>query len=137
MNLNKEILVYGNELIPEDKLAIIIGQSLSQDTEINNNFKIQLYASPDDVIKSSYEEIIVLDVAKGINDVMIIKNLENLKHDKIYSSHDLNLGIYLKIFQNMKAIHNKKFWIIAIPYDWYDKIDLAQNKVKSILKELI
>ncbi len=60
-------------------------------------------------------DLTILDVAEGITRVVIITDLEELEARKVYSMHDFDLALTLRILLKIKAIISVR--IIAIPVD--------------------
>ena len=116
-----KILCFGSEMIKEDKLALEIADELGVETVKCTH--------ADDVLKFRDEkEITILDVAKGIDEVKVIDDLNKLKNKNIISLHDFDLAEMLKI---MKEVYNTKVKIIAIPYGVQK--EKAIKEVKKIL----
>jgi Ni,Fe-hydrogenase maturation factor len=71
-------------------------------------------------------ELIIIDTVVGINEVIVINDIEKLKTDKIYSMHDFDLAFNLKLLKKIGKL--KKVTIFGVP----QKI----NK-KEALKQLV
>ena len=129
------IFIYGNETLELDNLAVRIGHRLMKDSELKKRLKFCFSNEPDIILKTKTKKILILDVAKGIEDIQIITNreLDVLVTKKIYSLHDLNLGVFIKILNSTGELKGKELMIIAVPYDWHNRFETAFEKVKDIL----
>ena len=103
----KKIFCFGNEFIEQDSLAKTIADEIKE-------YKIIKCNKPDDLIH--YEDlnnVIILDVVKGIDKPMLITDPDQLKTNQSISAHDFDLGFYLKLLKETGKIKNIK--IIGIP----------------------
>ena len=123
----RKVLCFGNEYIEGDQIAKKIGKEISVD-----GFDFVLSDSVSDVLDSK-DEIIILDVVKGINEVKVIGNMDDLAVFKSLSCHDLDLGFYLKLLKETGKIGDVK--IVGIPYGDKD-LEKIKGEVKKILKEI-
>lgn len=119
------LLVFGNEYLKEDNLAIEISK------ELKLNIDIERCYSVDNIFNYyNYERIFVLDVVKNIDKVTLIKNIDKIKEHKLFSLHDFDLGFFLKL---MKELGNlKEIKIIGIPQK--GNKELIKNDVLNIIK---
>jgi len=124
-----KIFCFGNEFIKDDALGKEIADML-----IKEGVDVVKCNYPDELIEwnGDLSEIVIVDVVKGINEVMIIEDLEMLKERTLNSAHDFDLGTFLLIMKEMGEI--KKVKIIGLPING-DK-ERVFEKVKEILKTL-
>lgn len=104
--MKKIILYFGNELIKEERLIFRIVKELEKQLP---SFNFIHCTSPEEILW--YKNPIILDIAKGIEDVKMI-SIDDLKSRKIFTLHDFDLNFFLKIG---KKLGIKKIKIIAIP----------------------
>lgn len=124
------ILCFGNEFVEMDKLPIVLYRELKDKIP---GVEFILCESLNEILDYlNYERVFILDTVKGIKDVSIIYNVECLKERKIYTPHDFDLSLYLKLLNRTKKIKNLK--IIGIPVG-YDK-EKAKGKIKELLNKL-
>lgn len=133
----KKVFIYGNEMLEIDNLAIVIGKLLKNDKELDKDFEFIIGIEPDVILNTGSQSIIILDVAKGINDIVLITDLNSLKTNTVFSSHDLNLGFYLKLLENFNNFHKSEIKIIAIPNNWHNRTKNVYERVKNILNKFI
>ncbi len=114
----KSIYVFGNEYLAEDSFARKISERLAK------NFHIIHSRSPDDLLDAAEDEIIILDVVKGIDEPVVITDIKQLKTRNIVSLHDFDLGFFLNLLKELGM--DKKFKIIGIPQKG-DMADIAKR----------
>jgi len=123
------VLCFGSEFVEMDKLPIILYRELRERIP---SVEFILCDSLNEILDYiDYERVFILDTVKGIKDVSIIDDLDVLKERKIYTLHDFDLSLYLKLVNKIKKIKNLK--IIGIPID-YNKED-AKEKIIDILTQ--
>ena len=123
------VLCFGNEFVEMDRLPIILYRELRNKIP---NVDFVLCESLNEILDYlNYERVFILDTVKGIKDVSIIDDIEILKERKIYTLHDFDLSLYLKLINRIKKIKNLK--IIGIPVG-YDKGD-AKEKIENLLRQ--
>lgn len=124
-----KILVFGNLLVDGDSLPLkLLPKLRARFSEIE--FK-ELDAA--ESLESEGRDLIILDSAQGIEKVERIKDFEKIQTSRIYSMHDFDLGLTLKLLKKMKKIDSIR--IIAVPTRHsYRK---ALTEVTKIIKNLI
>lgn len=126
MNKKTTIYIFGNPLLDFDNLPIKLVPKL-QERLPSINFIIQ---DPNENTKPSEKgALIIIDTVMGINEVIVINDIEKLKTDKIYSMHDFDLAFNLKLLKKIGKL--KKVTIFGVPSKINKKIALEQL-VKSI-----
>jgi len=120
----KTIYVFGNPLVKEDSLPLKLINKLKK------KFPLLQFKEFDTVEDLELEEELnIIDTVKGIKKVELIKDIEKISTNRIYSLHDFDLGYNLKLFKKMKMID--KVRIFGIPSSIKEKEAFEQ------LKELI
>ena len=118
-----KILVFGNPLVEEDSLALKIAKVLAKKfPEID--FK-ELDAVEE--IQNEGKNPVILDVVQGIRKPVLLSNFDQLKTEKIYSMHDFDLGMTLKLLKKLGFIETVK--IIAVPISYDKKKALEETKI--------
>jgi Ni,Fe-hydrogenase maturation factor len=126
-NIRPLILVFGNEFIEQDNLAIQISKELKLD-----NVDIERCYSVNDLFKyQAYQNIFILDVVRNLEEVALIENIDIIKTHRLYSLHDFDLGFFLKLMKQVGEL--KKIRIIGIPQK--AEKEIIKKKIKGILKK--
>ena len=126
-----KILVFGNELVKEDSLAVkLIPRLKEQFPDIE--FK---HIDPCENLEAEIEKgkLGILDVVQGIKKVIVIKDIEQIKQDKIYSMHDFDLAFNLKILHKVGKLREVE--IIGIPQDIGEEDAFSQ--IQLILRKCV
>jgi Ni,Fe-hydrogenase maturation factor len=107
------VLYFGNELIPEDRLAIeVVGQL--KDTFPKIDF-IHCH-SPEDILNyKDYKKIVIVDVSPNVDDLTVVENLDALKKRDLFTLHDFDLNFFLKLAEKTGDLKTKDVKIIALP----------------------
>ncbi|MBW3012921.1 hypothetical protein KY325_02720 [Candidatus Woesearchaeota archaeon] len=121
-----KIYCFGNQDIEEDKLALELADEL-----VVKGFEFVKCTSPD-FLQTEDKVLVILDVVKDIDDVIIINDIDKIKQYNIVSTHDLDLGFHLKLLKEMGEL--QKLTIIGLP-PRMDK-EKAKQKIRILLKEL-
>ena len=116
----KNLYVFGNEFLEDDKLARNVSFHLK------DSFKIIHCTSPDELMEAEDAEIIILDVVKGIEKTIIINDPAQIKTRSLISLHDFDLGFFLNLMKEMGI--KKKVKIIGIPAE--GNTELIASEVK-------
>ncbi len=123
---NKTIYIFGNPLLNFDNLPIKLAPELQKKFP-DINFIIQ---DPNENIKPSADgELIIIDTVVGIDEVVIINNVEKLEIEKIYSMHDFDLAFNLKLLKKIGKL--KKVAIFGVPPELN-----KQTALEQLLKKL-
>ena len=124
----KKILVFGNPYLEEDNLAVKIGKTLNIP-----GFEVEHCSNPDDLLNYELENVIILDVAKGIGKVDVFDDIDSLEFSVIFSLHDFDLSYFLKLLKETGKV--EKVNVIGIPQG-YDE-DKALKEVKDLVKGFV
>lgn len=118
-----KLYVFGNKLIEDDSMPFKIMEELQKDIpEIE-------FLDYDDFQFGASRDVNILDTAKGIEKVMLIKDIEKLKQNKIYSLHDFDIASEIKLMKKIGKIDNVN--IFAIPQN------ITKEKALEELKPLL
>jgi len=121
-----KILVFGNPLLKQDSLPIKLIPKLKQKFP---NIEFKEIDPTEDLDKQS-KNLIILDTIKNINKITIIDDIDKLKTNKLYSMHDFDLALNLKLLKKLNIINSVK--IIGIP------TEIEENKtIEEISRILI
>ncbi|MFH0971416.1 MAG: hypothetical protein V1835_02505 [Candidatus Micrarchaeota archaeon] len=109
--MNK-ILVFGNPLVPEDSTPIKILPKL-QKAFPGIEFK-ELDAA--EQVEDEGKNLVIIDSVSGINKIEVIEDLNSIQLQKIYSMHDFDLGITLKLLKKMGRIDSVMIFGVPLKY---------------------
>ena len=130
----KKILCFGNPHIKEDSLALKLADKLTR-TVNKPEFEFIKCTNPEEITDIDQDHLIILDVAKGIKETTLIRDIDQLTHRtgfNMTSMHDFDLGFYLKLMKSLNKIKN--ILIIGIPYNY--QLDKAEQELIKILKKI-
>ncbi len=108
----KKILVFGNPLVPEDSTPLRILPELRKafpDLE----FK-ELDAA--EQVEDEGRELAIIDSVSGIGKIEMIEDLDSIRMQKIYTMHDFDLGITLKLLKRMGKIDSVLIFGVPLKY---------------------
>ncbi|MEM4268354.1 MAG: hypothetical protein QXK37_06015 [Candidatus Woesearchaeota archaeon] len=106
-----DVFVFGSTHVPGDDFAIQIAKDIEKEFEHNKQYNFIYCTEPMTLL--NHDEIVIMDVIKGISKVRLINDISILKERKISTLHDFDLGYFLKIAKNVEMIKDVK--IIGIP----------------------
>lgn len=121
-----KVYVFGNEFLEQDSLAkgIVREINLAGIEFVNCD-------GPEEIFLEQ-EQIVILDVAKDLKEVVLIDDINRLQSSKLYSLHDFDLTYFLKLMKETKQLNTVK--IIAIPMS--GNKEKIKNQVVKIIKSL-
>ncbi len=122
----RKIYCFGNPYVSGDTLALELADSLKVD-----GFEFVKCTNPAHLPLG--EELFILDVVKGIKKVGLLLDLKKLEQHNTVSAHDLALGHWLQMGENVGLIKGVK--IIGLPLG-IAKTE-AKREVELILKGLL
>lgn len=104
-----KVLVFGNPLVEKDRIALRLLPALRK------RFPAVQFKEFDaaENLEAEGRDLVILDSAEGISRVMLIDDLSALSSGPVYSMHDFDLSITLKLLLKMGAIDSVR--IIAVP----------------------
>lgn len=110
-----KILVVGNPLLKNDSLPLKILPKLKkvfQEIEFKE-------IDPSEDFQLEGKNLLIIDSAKGIGKVVLLEDLAKICNGKIFSLHDFDLGMTLKLLKKANLIESVK--IICIPWKAQEK----------------
>ena len=114
-----KILVFGNPLLHNDSIPIKLLPKLRQ---LYPNIEFKEIDPTEDLDKQG-KHLTILDTVQGIKKITIIDDIDQLHTNKIYSMHDFDLALNLKLLKKLNIIESIK--IIGIP------INITEDKAIS------
>ena len=114
----KKLFVFGNEYLSGDSFALEVADLLKDECEIIH------CRSPEDLLDVDDEEIIILDVVRGVERPVLITDVDKIKTRSLISLHDFDLGFFIKL---MRKIGIKKIVrILGVPESG-DSLNIANR----------
>ncbi|MEM4257473.1 MAG: hypothetical protein QXU92_00310 [Candidatus Diapherotrites archaeon] len=104
-----KVLIVGNPLLKYDSLPLRILPKLKKVFP-----KIEFKEiDPSEDLQLEGKNLIIIDSAEGIKDVVLLEDLDKILTNKIFSLHDFDLGITLKLLKKANLIDSVK--LICVP----------------------
>ena len=123
------VLCFGNEYVDFDKLPLTLSKELKKELP---EIEFVNCETPNQILDYPDYNIFIMDTVKGIKKIQIIEDFDKLKTRKIFTLHDFDLGLFLKLIKGIEKIDNIK--VIGIPMN-YDK-EKAKSEIKKLLNNL-
>ncbi len=105
----KYVLCFGNPYLEIDNKVVNVVDSLDI-----SGVKFIKCKNPDDILNYLDKDFIILDVAKGIKEPVVIEDVSKLNFSNKASLHDFDLNFFLKLFDEFGV----KVKILAVPFDY-------------------
>jgi Ni,Fe-hydrogenase maturation factor len=114
------ILVFGNPLVAEDSLPLRLMPALRRRFP---SVEFKEFDAAEN-LEDEGRDLVILDTAKGPDKVVLLEGIDRIETGKIYSMHDFDLALTLKILQKLKLVDSVR--IIAVPSGYPQKKALAE-----------
>ncbi len=126
-----KLLVFGNPLVEKDNLALKLLPKLKEQFPDIEFKEIE----PTENLEAEIEnkKLRILDVVEGIENVMVINNLNKLNIIKSCSMHDFDLAYNLKLLKKIGKL--KEVEIIGVPMGIGE--GKAFEEVKKVLEKIV
>lgn len=115
-----KILVFGNPLVAEDSLPLRLMPTLRQRFP---SVEFKEFDAAEN-LEDEGRDLVILDTAKGPDRVVLLEGIESIETGKIYSMHDFDLALTLKLLKKLKLVDSVR--IIAVPAGYPEKKALAE-----------
>ena len=124
----KTIFISGNELVEIDSMQLKLIPELRKKLP-----KVEFIEyDPNDNLDKLGRNPIILDSAKGIKKITILKDLKKIESQKIYSMHDFDLGLNLLLMKKMNMLDKPILILLPMPI----KKEKALKELIAIIKNL-
>ena len=125
-----KVYVFGNPDISEDSEALTLARQLKDDSK---NIYFVFIKPNEDLPFADEENVIILDVIKGIDEVRILTfdDINSLTFSPRTTVHDFDLGFQLKYLKKLGKLKGVK--IIGLPYGK----EINYLTIQSILRKLV
>lgn len=101
------VLCFGNRAIPEDAIAVELGESLDVP-----GVTFIASSSPEEMIDYLEDDLYVMDVAEGVAEVTLITEPDLFLPPPRVTAHDLDPAVFLKLVQRLYGVSVP---VIALP----------------------
>ena len=122
-----KVFCIGNPAIPEDRLA----WELADELKIEGVDMITC-GSPEELFGHGENPLVIMDVARGIDEVKVMDDLSKIRTGRMISLHDFDLATFLKLMEGMGELPQLK--IIALPMGG-DRAEVAKQ-AEEVLRGL-
>lgn len=106
------ILVFGNPLVEEDSLPLKLVPDL-QKAFPQIQFK---EIDSAEQVEDEGRDLVIIDAVSGIKKVEVITDLESIQLEKIYTMHDFDLGITLKLLKKVGKLDSALIFGVPLHY---------------------
>jgi hypothetical protein len=124
----RTVYVFGNPLVEEDSLPLRILPNLR---ELLPYIRFEEFDTTEDL--DPKDGLVILDTANGIEKVQLIEDIDMLDAGKIYTMHDFDLGLTLKLWKKAGMIEDAK--MICVPEGM--KEDDAILQIERIIRSIL
>ncbi|MBU1197430.1 hypothetical protein KJ765_02855 [Candidatus Micrarchaeota archaeon] len=122
----KTVLVFGNPLVENDALALKIMPALQKEFP---EIEFKEFDTAEDLEKEG-RTLLILDVVEGLETAKCISNFEQLHTQTVYSLHDFDLGVTLKLLKKLEILD--AFTVFGLPMN--ARPDDALKQVIPLIK---
>lgn len=129
-NTMKKILIFGSEDFEYDSGAVALTKHLKDNIQ---EVTVQKLSRPEQLMNFLGSDFIIIDVATGIDEPLLIRDLDKINYGKKVTAHDMDLGAFLKTLKELGELDEVN--IVAIPNDKDSQESLP--KVMELLKNII
>jgi len=119
------IYLCGNPLLPFDSLPLKLKPKLEQAFPQIDFLELD----PNENLKPENKELIIIDTIEGIDEVVLMDDIDKIQTAPLYSLHDFDLGFNLKLLKKIGAL--EKVTIFGVPMKG-DKTALLEALIKAI-----
>lgn len=121
--MKKKVFVFGNPLVKKDALPLELIPFLRKGFPGIEFIEFD----PTGNLSELGRDPMIIDSVEGIEKIIIIRDIDQIKTSRMYSLHDLDLGLNLKLLKKIGKLNSVT--IFGIPMDG------SKEKIKKELKE--
>jgi len=119
-----KLLVLGNPALSYDSLAITVGEMLKEE-----GHAVEHIIDPLELLELDLSEVLILDVAEGISEPLLVDSVDKLRLGRLVSLHDFDAAYFLKLREKLGKGSSVR--ILALP------IDAEESESVSAVKEFL
>ena len=91
----RQLFVFGNEFLADDAFAREVA------SDLGDIFDVVHCRSPEQLLDTDSDELNILDVVRGIENPMMITDIDRIRTRSMISLHDFDLGFFLHLMEGM------------------------------------
>ena len=123
-----QVFVAGNRLVKEDSLALKVAERLEGKFPGVGFEEINSLAD----IGEMPPDLYIIDVAKGIEKVEVVRDLKKLDEVKLVSLHDLDIGTELLLYKKLGKLGRIALVVIPLGFE----LERAVEESGKVLRNL-
>lgn len=123
----KTVYVLGNELMQKDALAVLVSRKLKG----LNGIEFKHVRDPAELFQVAGDEVLVMDVVRGLHKVRWIDDLGVLKRGGVCSLHDFDFAFFVEMM--LAKGDCKKFKILGLPMQY--RPEKAIEEARALLEK--
>jgi hypothetical protein len=110
----RRILVFGNLLVKEESLPLELLPDLRKEFP---SVEFVEFDAAEDLEKEVRDGgLVIIDSVKGLKKVALITDIDSIAENKIYTMHDFDLGMNLKLLKKMGMLESVKIFGVPTGY---------------------
>lgn len=125
------VYVFGNPLVKKDSLPVELMSELKKSFPDINFREID----PTENLHKLGKKLYIIDTVIGIKNVTMIRDVDVIELNKIYSLHDFDLGFNLKLMKNAGIIDEVVIFGIPANMKKQEALKQLKNMLDKFLKE--
>ena len=127
VRMAKTVYVLGNELLQKDALAVLVSRRLKG----LQGIEFKHVDDPAELFQVPGEELMVMDVVRGLHQVKWLEDLSALKRGGVCSLHDFDFAFFIEMM--LAKGDCKKFKILGIPMQY--RPEKAVDEARVLLEK--
>jgi Ni,Fe-hydrogenase maturation factor len=116
-------------MVEKDSLPLKLIGKLRQEFE-DIEFK---EFDPNENLEKEGRDLVIIDSVEGIDKVVLIKDIEAIKIQRIYSMHDFDLGYGLKLLKKLNLIDSVMIFGVPMKISEDDALKQLKEKISANL----
>lgn len=126
--MKPRILVFGNALVEEDSLPLRLLPALRARFP---GVEFREFDAAEN-LEAEGPDLLILDAAKGPDRVVLLEGAGSVETGKIYSMHDFDLALTLKLLGKMKLIRSVRIIAVPVGYPEEKALEEASALISSL-----
>lgn len=122
------IYIFGNPLLEYDNLPVRLKPELEKRFPAISFVEID----PSENLKPENKELFIIDTAEGLNEVRVLTDIAKIESSPIYSLHDFDLGMTLKLLQKIGTLEKATVFCVPMNGEKNKTLNELIEKIKAI-----